>query len=78
MGTHNIHSKCGNIQVGRGMMLINCLRVHNIATLIGSISNPKRKLYVAVVYSRGKYGLKGNLRVQTNFSSSGGAETKTL
>ena len=50
-----------------GWLKRQCSTLINIAF----ISDPRRKVYIAVIYSRGKRRWKGNLRLQTQLSSPG-------
>ena len=45
---------------------------------IGPLLDLRRKVYVAIVYSRGKYGRRREIRERMLLSCSRGAETKTL
>ena len=57
--------------ISKSRMIEEALQHTNCIVNIGSIS-----VYVAVIYSMGKRRWKGNLRLQTQLSLPGRAETK--
>ena len=61
--------------ISKSRMIEEALQHTNYIANIGSISDPRRKVYVPFLYSREKRRWKGN-RLKTQLSSPGRAETK--
>ena len=57
--------------ISKHRMIEEAMQHTNCIANIAFISDPRRKVYIAVIYSRGKRWWKGNLRLQTQLSSPG-------